>query len=394
MADIHLYRARLFFREEHYPWESPQKDLTEARRLIEKCGYWRRKEELEDAEEASKSWPVHTRQAVPVADIHCNPEKTEPQTTTSNKLSQQNAESKKETRPMASEPIDVGIIVALREEFSVLHPELPSPVAIKDDDTGTSDYLFQRAVANGTPYFCAATFVGEMGPTEAALATERFCKRRDPKTIVLLGIAAGIDGVKLGDVVIANHVGRYLERAKIVSRKKSFDIKPGGDSFPSSQDLYRAAQNFEFAHGDLHKQWLSSANTLLTKLVPDGPRSALIGKEWLGNSPRLVDGPIASGPVVVAAEEFIKWVKSLNRQYLALEMEGGGVLADIYSHADPKRTMMLRGISDFGDKRKKELDKIGKGGLRRYAMGNAISLLWQLMEAGILPRRARSVNPH
>jgi hypothetical protein len=56
--------------------------------------------------------------------------------------------------------------------------------------------------------------------------------------------------------------------------------------------------------------------------------------------------------------------------------------------------MMLRGISDFGDKRKKELDKIGKGGLRRYAMGNAISLLWQLMEAGILPRRARSVNPH
>jgi len=51
MADIHLHRARLFFREANYPWESPQKDLTEARRLIEKCGYWRRKEELEDAEE-------------------------------------------------------------------------------------------------------------------------------------------------------------------------------------------------------------------------------------------------------------------------------------------------------------------------------------------------------
>jgi hypothetical protein len=52
MADIHLHRARLFFREAKYPWESPQVDLIEARRLIEKHGYLRRKEELEDAEQA------------------------------------------------------------------------------------------------------------------------------------------------------------------------------------------------------------------------------------------------------------------------------------------------------------------------------------------------------
>ncbi|MEP6672599.1 MAG: hypothetical protein ABJF10_25775 [Chthoniobacter sp.] len=35
-----------------YPWESPEADLQAARELIEKCGYGRRKEELEDAEEA------------------------------------------------------------------------------------------------------------------------------------------------------------------------------------------------------------------------------------------------------------------------------------------------------------------------------------------------------
>jgi hypothetical protein len=50
MADIHLHRARLFFRDDKYPWESPQADLEAALRLIEQCGYWRRKEELEDAE--------------------------------------------------------------------------------------------------------------------------------------------------------------------------------------------------------------------------------------------------------------------------------------------------------------------------------------------------------
>ena len=56
MADIHLYRARLFGSEkgkakvEKYPWESSAADLAAARKLIEKCGYWRRKEELENAE--------------------------------------------------------------------------------------------------------------------------------------------------------------------------------------------------------------------------------------------------------------------------------------------------------------------------------------------------------
>jgi hypothetical protein len=57
MSDIHLHRARLFGlskdRPANYPWTSPQGDLAEARRLIETHGYWRRKEELEDAEAAA-----------------------------------------------------------------------------------------------------------------------------------------------------------------------------------------------------------------------------------------------------------------------------------------------------------------------------------------------------
>jgi hypothetical protein len=52
LADIHLYRARLLCRAKPYPWQSPQHDLAEARRLIFKHGYLRRKEELEDAESA------------------------------------------------------------------------------------------------------------------------------------------------------------------------------------------------------------------------------------------------------------------------------------------------------------------------------------------------------
>jgi tetratricopeptide (TPR) repeat protein len=62
LADIHLHRARLFGHRAQgaigapYPWESPNADLDAARKLIEKHGYWGRKEELEDAEAAAKTW--------------------------------------------------------------------------------------------------------------------------------------------------------------------------------------------------------------------------------------------------------------------------------------------------------------------------------------------------
>jgi hypothetical protein len=42
-----LHRARLF---------RDKSELTKARALIAACGYWRRKEELEDAEVAAGAW--------------------------------------------------------------------------------------------------------------------------------------------------------------------------------------------------------------------------------------------------------------------------------------------------------------------------------------------------
>jgi hypothetical protein len=68
LADIHLHRARLFHAAAPYPWATdadgkprgPKDDLAAARKLIEQCGYWRRKEELEDAEAAAQHWPDGT----------------------------------------------------------------------------------------------------------------------------------------------------------------------------------------------------------------------------------------------------------------------------------------------------------------------------------------------
>ena len=45
LADFHLHRA--LFRD--------KEELKRARALIEQCGYWRRKQELEDAEVTAKA---------------------------------------------------------------------------------------------------------------------------------------------------------------------------------------------------------------------------------------------------------------------------------------------------------------------------------------------------
>ena len=56
LADVHLHRARLFgrlteeVRRMKFPDIDPKAELKKARDLIEHHGYWRRKEELEDAE--------------------------------------------------------------------------------------------------------------------------------------------------------------------------------------------------------------------------------------------------------------------------------------------------------------------------------------------------------
>ena len=62
LADVHLHRARLFgkekadSRQQRFPEINPKTELIKARALIEKHGYWRRKEELEAAEAAATLW--------------------------------------------------------------------------------------------------------------------------------------------------------------------------------------------------------------------------------------------------------------------------------------------------------------------------------------------------
>jgi tetratricopeptide (TPR) repeat protein len=52
LADIYLCRVELFHAVQPYPWDRPAADLRAAEKLIEECGYWRRRAQLEAARKA------------------------------------------------------------------------------------------------------------------------------------------------------------------------------------------------------------------------------------------------------------------------------------------------------------------------------------------------------
>ena len=61
-------------------------------------------------------------------------------------------------------------------------------------------------------------------------------------------------------------------------------------------------------------------------------------------------------------------------------MESAGAALALHEGAAKTKFVVIRGISDFGDQRKKNLDNIGRGEIRKLAMQNATRLLLALLK--------------
>jgi nucleoside phosphorylase len=206
----------------------------------------------------------------------------------------------------------------------------------------------------------------------------------------MLGIAAGSHSdVRVGDVVIASQVDNYLDSAKAQPGQApgAFEFSLGGKAYQADFDFLTQVRNFEFVQLQAFTHWHQASARDLTELVPkEKVRTALVEKGLVRGTPSMMDAHLASGPVVGAAQQFTEWLrKSRDRNLKALEMESAGLMDAAMKRVEPARTLIIRGISDYGDQRKKQLDKVGEGALRRYAMRNATRLLFQLMETGVLP---------
>jgi nucleoside phosphorylase len=302
---------------------------------------------------------------------------------------------------MANLQIDVAILFALKEEFELLFEQVKnSATSYRDSKSGQYDYIFEFPFnSDSVKYRCLATFSNEMGPTAAAIMVERVIQLWNPLTFAFVGIAGGVsDEVQLGDVVVATQVDDYLARAKAIEIKGrnkspvSFSLTTAGEVYRPDAMLHRVAVNFEFAQTDTYDHWRTGCADRLKSSLSSDDLSQLSNERSVRSSPIVATGHIASGPIVSASEGYQHWLKQRDRSVLCLEMESAGFLAAIYNKIERPTTIVIRGISDFGDSRKASLDKINKGAIRRVAALNAIEFLFSLMHVEQLPRTAPHVT--
>ncbi len=263
----------------------------------------------------------------------------------------------------------VVLIIALEEEFDVVHESLDL-IPIKEHLN-----LYSTTICNTTDYAVEAICinVSAMGLVKAALATQKIIDQKSPQILCSIGISAGISNdVNLCDVVVGDQIVDYMDKSKAVQSDGGFGFELAGETYRTSNELLKIVSNLRYRNASGYESWRKASITD----YQEEEGEALPAKHLVG--------PVASGNSVSASTNFVQFLKKTNRKYLALEMEAAGMMiAKDEAYESSAKTLVLRGVSDFGDERKSKLDNESKGKYRKKAMQNALSFLELVIDSFI-----------
>jgi nucleoside phosphorylase len=208
-----------------------------------------------------------------------------------------------------------------------------------------------------TTYRVLLTNLLNMGQVNAAIATTRAIDRLNPGGVLLVGIAGGVraNGVALGDLVVADQVAYYGEnKAKPGRRQIRWQM------IPPDARLFSASQGVTAA-----------------ECVP-----LMDVNRPTGGAPNLHHNTVATGDTVVTDETLLETFMEVVPKLAGVEMEAFGVARAALQTDDPRRFLMIRGVSDLADPDK---DKAEVAGWREYACDIAAAYTIALLKSGPLP---------
>jgi nucleoside phosphorylase len=269
---------------------------------------------------------------------------------------------------------NLAIIVPLIEEFRVLRELVPSHIHNPEVD----DAIYYYPLDLDDPDSQAVVVVlGEMGTTPSGQITEKILNTIQPQLVALVGIAGALDrDVALGDVVVASEINEFLASSKAVPRGEDFIFEYSGRHWDVSFNIRQCVTNFEFADHRAWQSWHQTVSTYRTGLKLPNDLPGVVH-----DVPQLHIGHVASGNTVGAAQGYAVELRGMDRKFLALEMEAAGVAQAARGRQSPIDFLVVRGISDFSDQRKAQLDAAYSGGWRKYAMYNASAFLLELLRS-------------
>jgi nucleoside phosphorylase len=283
---------------------------------------------------------------------------------------------------------DLGLIIPTREEFDYLRESVPFAPLLH----GERGYWYDFGVPGGRRGVAHVLF--DMGLTSTTSGASRLLERFDPEVLAVVGIGGGLSAdLRLGDVVVGSVIQEYLKAAKAApDGPDRTAFQPAGAGWPLAERLRNFTNHFRYFCEDCYQQWVRFAR--IRGVEAELPFATTPGAR---REPGYFVLPVASGDLVVTDPAFAGWLLSHDRKRAVIEMESAGAARAVQEYDRDVALIVLRGISDFADGRKAELDAVVSGSVsgawRRYAAGNAIELLFAFLAAPNFPWREPAALP-
>jgi len=236
---------------------------------------------------------------------------------------------------------DFVIVTALEKEAKAVVSRLENCTRqrFEDKDIRTYHCGLVPIQDTGRAYRVVVVQLPDIGEVSAANAAGDAIRCWKPNYVLMVGIAGGMpkkkpskDDLDLGDVVVANQIIGYE-----YSGVTEDGPEPRDHVYPVSRLLLDRVHNF------WDEDWTTQTQINVDR-PNNGRRSA---------SKRFV-GPILSGNKVVKSTEFRERLRKRWPKSLAVEMEGEGVFAAVFSQPQIRHALVIRSICDMADKRKSD----------------------------------------
>ncbi|HLK99141.1 MAG TPA: hypothetical protein VK539_01085 [Myxococcaceae bacterium] len=279
---------------------------------------------------------------------------------------------------MNSEPIDLLLLTALTEEAQVTVAVLDA-VATQVDVTGRVR-LYDYPLSAGRVARVAVVSAHQMGAVAMGVFAAPLLSSLRPRTACLIGIAAAVDtaAVHLGDVPFASQVFSYddiaVEDGVLTFRTQGYQVDP----------MMRAAVGELRLSAATYRPWQDECERVIETVVGvlNQLRQVPIKPPKLERPSHLVVEIVAGGPFLLRDQDFREALHDLPKhrsvsvaapvhpKLVSAEMESHGFMRAAHEHN--VGAIVLKGISDVGDKDKARVEKETGGFFRAYACSNAV----------------------
>jgi nucleoside phosphorylase len=270
--------------------------------------------------------------------------------------------------------IDYLILVPMDEEFDCARQVWKN---IKPNDETVDQniyyYRFLRRVGGSEALVIMAS-MGGMGLTWSGLFASQAIRTWKPANVILIGIAGSLVGktLPLGDVFIPDQIVGY-QIGEVVEHGPDLEYRFHRTGTQPSFSLMNAARALANDTSD-RNAWARRAVEVSREEEESGwrmstPRIHLGDKQWL-----------ASGNFVVKSKKFADRLRDMDNQVRAVEMEAVGLFGAERPLSIPPAALIVRGISDFADGTKDDLDDTSRGKFRRAAMRSATQFVLNLID--------------